>query len=554
MKRQPTARSLTRRRFLALSGLGSALYVLNGCATSGQPTPTQQPKQAPTSPPVPSVAASAPTSQPTQAAAAPTKAAGPKSGGTFTLAQALSIQTFNPLQIVPANFAHMRALHSTLVRYDEQLSPQPDLAEKWTLAADGKSISLNLRRGVKFHTGREFTAEDVRYTLQYAQSNEVVTMRSLFRTVKALETPDPYTVVLQFANANPGVFDLLDMLFIIDKETFGDGAKPPAGTGPFKAGKYVPNDSVEFDAFKDYWDKGKPYASRYVIRQVPDLSTMVINLESGAVDCVFQPNFLDIARLKKSGKFVADLGAPGTGIFELAINTKVKPLDNRKVRQAIAWCIDRKRFCTTTLQGLVEPSCLMWPSNSWAYFKDLEGKIGYDLDKARALLKEAGAEAGFETEIMTSSKNFGFGELAQIIQADLKKVNISAKIVDLEQAQFQSRIQSRDVVMTIHSYGRANRDPGSLVTGAVAWYSTREGTFTNFESATYDQLRNDLTSSTDLEKRKVTARKIQELALDECFVNPVASNQRAFAYAGYVKNFHCTQDNSPYVGDIWLDK
>jgi ABC-type transport system substrate-binding protein len=151
-----------------------------------------------------------------------------------------------------------------------------------------------------------------------------------------------------------------------------------------------------------------------------------------------------------------------------AINATVEPFNNKKVRQAIAWSIDRERFCKTVLRGFGQPTCLMWPTHSWAYFKDLEGTIGYD-------------------------------ELAQILQADLRKIGIDARVMDVE----------------------------------TALYDTR---------------------SLDMARRKAAARKLQEIALDECFTNPVGPSQRMFAYASYVKGFGVNMDNSIYVSDMWLEK
>lgn len=479
-----------------------------------------------------------------------------KRGGAFTLARTAGIQEFNPVNLMPGHYGYTRAIYNTLLHYDRQLNPQPELAESWDLSPDGKTMTLHLRKGVKFHSGREFTSEDVSFSVQFASTNQASTMRTMYATVKQVDTPDKYTAILKFETLNPGVFDLLDTLFIMDKETINDRAKTGIGTGPFKLDKYVPNDRAELVAFKEYWEPGKPYLDKYVLRQIPDLATLSINLESGAVDCVWQPTYMDLVRLKNSGgKYVADMGAPGSIIYNFGINVKAEPFTNKKVRQAMAWSIDRARFCKTTLQGLAEPTCLMWPTNSWAYFKDLEAKIAFDLDRARALLKEAGLEKGFDTEILTSSvRSFGMGDLAQIIQANLKEIGVNAKIVDVEAAQYDNRLNKGDIVTIIHTYGRTNRDPGSLVTGAKAWYNEKEGGWCHFESPTWDKLRADLESTMDKDKRIGICRQIQEMALDECFTNPVAPQDRAFAYASYVKGFNYDLDNAPLVGNFWLDK
>ncbi|MHB1134649.1 MAG: ABC transporter substrate-binding protein [Chloroflexota bacterium] len=552
---------VSRRRFLILSSSAVSLALLQACAQPAA-APAATATKAPAAASTPAATAAAPasaataaaTKAATQAPAAATKSGEPKRGGTLTMAKTGTMLEFNPFNMTPAHHAFTRALFNTLTLYDSKLQPQPELAEKWDLAADGKSITLKLRQGVKFHGGREFTADDVKYSLDYGQNGENVTMKPLFKAVQEIQTPDKYTVTLKFANPYPGVYDLLDMLYIVDKETFADHAKSAAGTGPFKLEKYTPNDRLDFLAHKDYWNKGRPYVDKYVIREIPDIPAMTINLESGAVDLIWQINYRDLVRLKESGKFGTDPGSKAGDMFNFGINTKVEPFTNKKVRQAIAWSIDRARFAKSTLQGLAEPTCLMWPKHSWAYFSDLESKVGYDLEKSRALLKEAGLEKGFEFELMTSSKNFGFLDIAQIIQADLKKIGVNVKIVDQEQAQFQTRIANKQIVTTIHSYGRTSRDPGSMMTGAKAWFNDKEGNWTRFESAEWDKLRADLNATVDLEKRKGTARKLQEMALDECFTNPMAPNLRAWAFGSYVKGFDYNLDYAPLVDGIWLDK
>jgi peptide/nickel transport system substrate-binding protein len=197
----------------------------------------------------------------------------------------------------------------------------------------------------------------------------------------------------------------------------------------------------------------------------------------------------------------------------------------------------------------------MVPSQSWGYFKDLEGAIGFDLDRAKALLKEAGYEKGFACEIMSSSnKSYDLGELAQILQADLKKIGVNATVTELESARYDTRMNKGDIQMMVHNYAWANRDPGTLVHAAKAWYTDKEGGWCHFESAEYEQLRRDLQSTMDLEKRKAIFRKLQELVLDECFTIPVARQPMAFVVASHVKNFRHSIMNAPFAGDIWLDK
>jgi len=498
----------------------------------------------------------APANQVAVAAVGPAATSTFKRGGTFTMARTASPQDFDPHRGGTAHYISQRALYNSLLHYDAQLNLQPELATEWNFSPDGKTLTLKLREGLKFHTGRLLTSEDVRFSIEYGRKALYSPMNQAYQSIKGVETPDKGTVVLKFDTVNPSISDLLDVLWVVDKDTIGSVASNDAGTGPFRLEKYIPGDRLEMVPFKDYWDKGKPYLDRIVIRQVPDAVSLVINLESGAVDCIFLPNFTDLPRLRAAGgKYVVDPGAPSSQVLDIGINVTFGPLKDKRVRQAIAWSMDRARLCKTILQGLAEPTCLIWPRHSWAYFPDLEGKIGYDLEKAKALLREAGQDKGFDVELLTSSRETpSFGPFASILQADLKKIGVNGRITDTDAALYNTRSAKGDIEIIIHQYGRANRDPGTTVTGAKAWFLGKEGNWTHYESEEWPRLRAEMQSTMDREKRKAAARKLQELALDECFTIVVADSPQPWAYASHVKDFNYDLNGAPFSSGIWLGK
>jgi peptide/nickel transport system substrate-binding protein len=143
------------------------------------------------------------------------------------------------------------------------------------------------------------------------------------------------------------------------------------------------------------------------------------------------------------------------------------------------------------------------------------------------------------------------GELAQIFQNDLAQIGIRARIEDTEVAVYEPRSREGQFDLKIHSYGRANKDPGTLYTGAIAWFP--KGSWTKIDDPAYAEMIQKAGSLVDREARKAEYRKLQEHVLEESFTIPVCEQPRAFAWNNRVKDFAVTLDNIPYVGDVWLD-
>jgi peptide/nickel transport system substrate-binding protein len=260
-------------------------------------------------------------------------------------------------------------MYNTPVRYDQTLNPQPDLAESFELSSDGKTFKLQLRKGVQFHSGRELTSDDLAFTIDWFRDPKNSSpVRSAVNLVKKVDTPDKYSAVLSFDAPNPGVYDMLDLLFVVDKDTVDQFANTGNGTGPFKLAQYTPGDMARFTPNPNYFESGKPYLNEFVLKVTPDAQTMAIQLESGATDVIWIPNYNDLVRLGQDPKFQTSPGAPGAFFWDVAVNTSVPDLSDKRVRQAVSMVIDRERFAKTIMLGLVDPTCLNVPKTSWAYF------------------------------------------------------------------------------------------------------------------------------------------------------------------------------------------
>ncbi|MHB1133490.1 MAG: ABC transporter substrate-binding protein [Chloroflexota bacterium] len=552
-------RLLTRRQLLKASGALSAAVLLGACAQPATPAATTAPK-ATTAPAAATAAATkAATQAPSAATAAATKAAAtPKKGGTITFARAASMQDFSGVWFTEANYLFIRGLYNTLIRQDKDFKPQPELAESWQFSPDGLTLTLKLRQGVKFHSGEEFTSENVKASFDFGVSEDVgrgSQLRQLYRLVKEVKMPDKYTVQLSSDKPNPMIWDILDTLAMFDKTKIDQLNKTDAGSGPFMVTSYIPNQEVRMKRFADYWDKTRPYVDEYVVRQIPDMATMIINMESKAVDGVHKPSFSDVARLTKQGGFLQAKPFAPPIMYHIAFNSNRKPFDNKKVRQAMSHLIDRTRFCQTTLQGTSEPTWLMFPKNSWAGSPELDGKYPYSIEKAKQLLTEAGFANGFETSLICSKQMMSSSlDLAQIFQADAAKVGVKIKLLDMESTAYNLQWRKNDWDSTVHTYGRYNRDPGTMLQGATAWYNKNEAGPVGFDSPEFVKLRDEAATTLDQTKRKELYKKIEALHMDECWSTQVAGEESILLGWDYVKDLVFTPEACPYMGDVWLNK
>jgi peptide/nickel transport system substrate-binding protein len=377
-------------------------------------------------------------------AAAPAPATTPvKPGGTLRIGMVGDIITLDGILWQPNNSATVGMVYDVLVTYDDALQPQPRLAESWELSPDLSRIKLNLRRGVRFHSGREFTSDDVTYNLLRARAPNnpfaaAVAVGSAWWT--RIDTPDKYTVVLTSDRPRPGVFDFLLYLRILDKETMdGPDAKTKAiGTGPFRWVEWVPGDHIVLAKNPGYWDSPRPYLDQATVRIMADQQAMVAALEGGAIDVAFLAPISDAARLQADPRYAVSVRHDVGQYFYATANATVPPTDNKQVRQAINYAIDRQRFADTVLKGIAgPPQDLPWAPTSPAWDDAKNNQYTFDLGRARALLAAAGvANLEFDISYALAGYSAEYASLATILQADLASIGVKTNLKPQDNAVF----------------------------------------------------------------------------------------------------------------------
>ena len=303
------------------------------------------------------IAACAPT---TSAGPSPTSGNQPKKGGTLILARAGEVTNLDPHKVPAFTSARVFELvYSYLMRLDENLGVQPDLAESVpTTSSDGKTVTVKIRSGVKFHNGDPLTSADVKYTFdRILDTKTAAVARSFFTDVDTITAPDPATVIFNLKNPNAALIAYMahPNTGIVSKkigEANADLSKKETaiGSGPFKLAEWVPDNFMRFEANKDYYVSGQPYLAGIRINVVPDESGLAAALRTKAADMAIITD-AKVAKTLRSETGVTLDSKPSLSYNLLFLNTKKPPFDNLKVRQAIAYAIDRKAIIDAVAFG-----------------------------------------------------------------------------------------------------------------------------------------------------------------------------------------------------------
>jgi len=368
-------------------------------------------------------------------AQARTAQATPKRGGTLVVAQNADITGFDPHTLPAFPTVRMIGLiYETLVTVDADLKLQPALAESWKFSDDATQLTLNLRKGVKFHNGDPFSSADVKYTLtRILDEKTKALVRSNFVDIKTIDTPDENTVVLTLAQPNVSILTALSdpNASIVSAKSAGvdlNDQKNVNGTGPFKFESWEPNQRLVLTANKDYWDKDLPYLDKIEIRVIPEESSILAALKAGEVNFAIL-NDPTVATQIKEGAGIQLIRIPALAYHVLQLNSTRKPFTDQKVRQALSCAIDRQQVIDTAALGEGQ---VTGPNTIPLYRTPADQLPCYtqDLDKAKQLL--AGAGTIEFTVIAASQEPPTAVNEAQNIADQLSKVGVKVNIKTMD--------------------------------------------------------------------------------------------------------------------------
>ena len=476
----------------------------------------------------------------------------PGRGGTLIVGQAGDLANFDPFYTVLNNNFMFRALYDSVILIEANGRIAPQLAESWSVGKDARSITLQLRKGVRFPSGRELDASDVVYSVKFVQDPKHFSqLQSLFAPIAEMQTPNKYTIVMRFDKPYAGIMDPLNGLYVLDKDAASDLKAKPAGSGPFLVERWEPGHQVVLVRNKNYWDAGRIYLDRIIIRTIPDPTSLGAALQAGDVDLIFNFPLAQYVGLQRDPRLQVSTGSTGATAYDLALNVKRPVFSNKLARQAMNYALDRTQFVRSVLYGLVPPRSLAFPSYSIGYSKDLDNRYTYDLEKAKTLMKKAGVEGASFTAIASDQETPGTAALGEILQASLRQIGISMTVQNLESARYLELDHASNFDMMVHVYGGvALTDPDSILNGTIVWRP--QNNVTNYSSPEYTRLVKEGGTTVDIAQRKKIYRAINELALDECWDIPVASAPAPWALRQKVKAFTYDVANYPVYQGAWV--
>ncbi|MFT4268954.1 MAG: ABC transporter substrate-binding protein [Xenophilus sp.] len=328
----------------------------------------------------------------------------PQRGGTLVISLAPEPQIISAAFLTTMQTTMVAGkISEGLVWFDEQLRPQPELAESWAFSPDGLSLTLNLRRGVKWHDGQPFTSADVAFSLLNVWQKYHPGGRLAYASVTGVDTPDAHTAVLRFSRPTPYLLSFLNVYGaqVVPKHLYegtdlqkNPANNAPVGTGPFRFKEWVKGSHIALERNPDYWKPGLPYLDGVVFKFIPEAAARSVALASGEAHVALASN-IPISNLTqfadaKKWRINTTDGNYLASIQLIQVNTRRPYLADKRVRQALLYALDRDALLRVVYRNYGRIATSPIPSTVPAFHSAKGRQYGHDPKQAEALLDAAG--------------------------------------------------------------------------------------------------------------------------------------------------------------------
>ena len=479
----------------------------------------------------------------------------PTLGGSLRIGVLGDIPSLDPHQLTPPVPDVTYPIWDRLVELDARARPLPSLATGWESNPDDTELKLTLRQGVRYHSGRELTSDDVKWTFTRLQTDPIVSTTGFFSLVQPLSevlTPDRYTVVLRSQAPWPGVFNLLSLMNVVDAATLhGPDAKTQAvGTGPFAFAEWVQGDHVRLVKNRAYWGTNQPRVDEIVVHVFRDPQALVTSLEAGAIDIADKPPLVDAARLRTDPRYPVLISDVGGTRYALYFNALVAPTNDVRFREGLLYAIDRQRIVDTVLRGIGTPRNLPFAATSPAYDAARDRRYTFDLTRAKSLVM-ASSVTDPTLDFNYSSISTEWAGVGQIYQADLAQIGVTLNLKPFDPVALVAALRARTFngVMT----GIVPLGAVSPTQQAFDPYYSPIVSFSGFTSDTLMGLADELQHTVDPARQPQVYARWSDYVLDQAWAGAVATSPPLAASTTRVHDLKYTQLEMLDYRDTWLD-
>ncbi|SEN03605.1 peptide/nickel transport system substrate-binding protein [Mesobacillus persicus] len=477
----------------------------------------------------------------------------PKKGGEVTIAYATDSTNYDPiLSASGSDHSLLWPIYDTLIAFSPNLEPQPGLAESWEFSDDAKTLTLHLREGVTFHDGTPFDGEAVKFNIE--RTNSTDSKVPDLNNIESVEVIDKKTV-----NLHLKVPDSSLLLALSDKggmmvspaavqEHGDDFSQNPVGAGPFKRVKHIPNGEVVFEAYKDYWQEGKPYLDKMTVKVMADENTRINALKSGEIDFADIISPANVQSLKNDSNIVLKDILP-LRFNMIFLNQSMPPFDNKNVRLAVLHGINREAIVQGLNFGLGAPANSAFPADYWAADPDM--KIDYDPEKAKQLVKDSGLNNISFSMIHLAIANYTRG--AEIIKDQLKEIGIDVNLEPMEVTKATTSFFSEQTAPAFSTTWTGRQDPQiavQLLFSSNSYLNPGKHSTPEIES-----LISKAASIYDNEERAELYKEISRKALlEEAIGIPLVYEPMTSAMTQKVKGFEPNLMGKAIFSSIWVEE
>lgn len=448
-------------------------------------------------------------------------------------------------------------LFASPVRLNDDLEPEPYLAKSWKESADGKTMTLHLAEDAKFHDGQPVTSEDVAFSLGVVK-REHPFGANLFGPVTSVDTPDEHTVVINMSRRHPALMTAMSPPFlpVMPKQVYGtddtvvdhpQNAHDVVGSGPYRLAGNLEGKRIVLDKVDDFFMDNAKAPKQVLIEIISDENTLALATEKGEIDMMLSNTPSILSRMEAvDGVTVADEGYEGLGALTwLGFNVKSKNVSDKRVRQAIAYAIDRDYLVNKLHRGQIEAATSPIANGS-PYFDDSLPHYDRDLDKAADLLDDAGYPVDENGNRFTVQLDYDplsaemSSSIAETIKANLKDVGITVKIrSSADEPTWGNRVANYDYDMTLDNVWNWG-DPAVGVERTYLCDNIKKGVLwanmSQYCNEDVDRLFKKAAAAPDEETRRADYAKVQKILTDELPILPLENQQYRNIYSDSVHN------------------